>query len=53
MGYSHLEVFSDDSVSGVTMNRPGFKKIMSGLEKGYAQAVFVKDLSASEGITLK
>ena len=45
MGYTHLEVFSDDGVSGVTMNRPGFKRMMAELEKGYAQAVFVKDLS--------
>ncbi len=45
MGYTNLRAFSDDGVSGVTMNRPGFKAMMAELEKGYAQAVFVKDLS--------
>ena len=45
MGYSNLEYFIDDGVSGVTMDRPGFKRMMAELEKGYAQAVFVKDLS--------
>ena len=45
MGYTHLECFTDDGVSGVTMDRPGFKAMMAELEKGYAQAVFVKDLS--------
>jgi site-specific DNA recombinase len=45
MGYKNLHYFTDDGVSGVTMNRPGFKAMMDELEKGYAQAVFVKDLS--------
>ena len=45
LGYKNLEYFVDDGVSGVTMDRPGFKRMMSELEKGYAQAVFVKDLS--------
>ena len=45
MGYTDLVTFSDDGVSGVTMNRPGFNAMMKELEKGYAQAVFVKDLS--------
>ena len=45
LGYKNLEYFVDDGVSGVTMDRPGFKAMMAELEKGYAQAVFVKDLS--------
>lgn len=45
MGYKTLQYFTDDGVSGVTMDRPGFKAMMAELEKGYAQAVFVKDLS--------
>lgn len=44
-GYSKLVVFSDDGVSGVTMNRPGFNDMLEQLEKGKASAVFVKDLS--------
>ncbi len=44
-GYTHLVTFSDDGVSGVTMNRPGFKEMISELEKHKASAVFVKDMS--------
>ena len=45
MGYKNLLIFSDDGVSGVTMNRPGFNDMMAELEKGHAAAVFVKDMS--------
>ena len=44
-GYTNLLTFSDDGISGVTMNRPGFMAMMDELEKGYISAVFVKDLS--------
>ena len=44
-GYANLVHFQDDGVSGVTMDRPGFKKMMEGLEEGRASAVFVKDMS--------
>lgn len=44
-GYANLVHFEDDGISGVTMNRPGFIKMMNGLEAGKAAAVFVKDLS--------
>jgi len=44
-GFTNLIVFADDGVSGVTMNRPDFKRMMEELEKGYIGAVFVKDLS--------
>ena len=45
MGYKNLVIYSDDGVSGVTMNRPGFNDMMAELEKGHAAAVFVKDMS--------
>lgn len=45
MGYTNLVIFTDDGVSGVTMNRPGFNEMMAELDKGHASAVFVKDLS--------
>ena len=45
MGYSNLIIYSDDGVSGVTMNRPGFNEMMAELELGHAAAVFVKDMS--------
>lgn len=44
-GYTNISVFCDDGISGVTMNRPEFKKMIEQLELGKASAVFVKDLS--------
>ena len=44
-GYTHLVHFFDDGISGVTMDRPGFKDMIAQLELGKASAVFVKDLS--------
>ena len=44
-GYTNLVHFSDDGISGVTMERPGFKEMIQELEKGRAAAVFVKDMS--------
>ncbi len=44
-GYTHLVDFVDDGISGVTMNRPGFKEMIEQLKLGKASAVFVKDLS--------
>ena len=45
LGYSNLLVFSDDGVSGTTMNRPGFQAMIKEIERGGIGAVFVKDLS--------
>ena len=45
MGYTNLVIFTDDGISGVTMNRPGFNEMMAELDKGHASAVFVKDMS--------
>lgn len=44
-GYTNLIHFFDDGISGVTMERPGFKDMIAQLELGKASAVFVKDLS--------
>ena len=44
-GYTNTVVFCDDGVSGVTMNRPEFNKMIEQLSIGKAAAVFVKDLS--------
>lgn len=44
-GYSKTVVFCDDGVSGVTMNRPDFNRMLEQLKLGKASAVFVKDLS--------
>ena len=44
-GYTKIVHFCDDGISGVTMNRPEFQKMLHQLEMGMASAVFVKDLS--------
>lgn len=44
-GYANLLTFSDDGISGVTMNRPGFQEMLQVIEAGKASAVFVKDMS--------
>ena len=35
----------DDGITGTTMKRPGFQKMIQAIEDGYISAVFVKDLS--------
>jgi len=44
-GFTNLIHFSDDGISGVTMERPGYKAMIAELQKGHAAAVFVKDMS--------
>lgn len=44
-GYTRLVHFFDDGISGVTMDRPDFNRMMEQLKLGKAGAVFVKDLS--------
>ena len=44
-GYTNLYTFSDDGISGVTMNRPGLQEMLKVIEAGKASAVFVKDMS--------
>lgn len=44
-GYTHLVHFYDDGISGVTMDRPEFNRMIEQLKLGKAGAVFVKDLS--------
>lgn len=42
--YRH-PIFVDDGITGTTMKRPGFQKMITAIEAGYISAVFVKDLS--------
>ncbi len=44
-GYSDTIFFVDDGITGTTMKRPGFQKMIQAIEAGYISAVFVKDLS--------
>ena len=44
-GYTDTIFFMDDGITGTTMKRPGFQKMLTAIEAGYISAVFVKDLS--------
>ena len=44
-GYAKHIVFCDDGISGVTMKRPDYQKMLQYIEAGQGSAVFVKDLS--------
>ena len=44
-GYTDTVFFLDDGITGTTMKRPGFQKMLTAIEAGYISAVFVKDLS--------
>ena len=44
-GYIDTLFFVDDGITGTTMKRPGFQKMITAIEAGYISAVFVKDLS--------
>ena len=44
-GYTDTIFFVDDGITGTTMKRPGFQKMIAAIEDGYISAVFVKDLS--------
>lgn len=44
-GYTDNIFFVDDGITGTTMKRPGFQKMIAAIEAGYISAVFVKDLS--------
>ena len=42
-GYTDTLFFVDDGITGTTMKRPGFQKMVQAIENGYISAVFVKD----------
>ena len=44
-GYTDTIFLVDDGITGTTMKRPGFQKMIAAIEAGYISAVFVKDLS--------
>lgn len=44
-GYTDTIFFVDEGITGTTMKRPGFQKMIAAIEAGYISAVFVKDLS--------
>ena len=40
-------------ITGTTMKRPGFQKMLTAIEAGYISAVFVKDYCAIIGLNQK
>lgn len=44
-GYTNLLIYTDDGISGVTMNRPDYIRMIGDIENNKISAVFVKDLS--------
>lgn len=52
-GYTDTIFFVDDGITGTTMKRPGFQKMISAIEAGYISAVFVKDCCAIMGLNQK
>ena len=52
-GYTDTIFFVDDGITGTTMKRPGFQKMLTAIEAGYISAVFVKDCCAIMGLNQK
>ena len=52
-GYTNTLFFIDDGITGTTMKRPGFQKMIGAIEAGYISAVFVKDYCAIIGLNQK
>ena len=44
-GYTDTEIFIDDGITGTTLERPSFQRMIKAIEAGYISAVIVKDLS--------
>lgn len=44
-GYSNLLIYIDDGISGVTMNRPDYIRMIEDFKNNKSSALFVKDLS--------
>ncbi|BAL00333.1 putative recombinase [Oscillibacter valericigenes Sjm18-20] len=44
-GYTDTIFFVDDGVTGTTMKRPDYQRMIQAIEAGYISAVLVKDLS--------
>ena len=44
-GYKIFDTYIDDGYSGTDFDRPDFKRMISDVEKGFIDAVIVKDLS--------
>ena len=44
-GFTHLEHFTDDGYSGGNFERPGWKRMLEGIENGRIGTIILKDMS--------
>ena len=44
-GYSNLQFYIDDGISGTTFNRAGFQSMIADIDAGIVKRVIVKDMS--------
>ena len=52
-GYTDTIFFVDDGITGTTMKRKDFQRMIQAIEAGYISAVFVKDYCAIIGLNQK
>ena len=52
-GYTDTIFFVDDGITGTTMKRKDFQRMIQAIEAGYISAVFVKDCCAIMGLNQK
>jgi len=52
-GYTNLQFYIDDGVSGTTFNRAGFQSMIADVEAGKVKRVIVKDYCAIIGLNQK
>ena len=46
-GYTNIQFYIDDGISGTTFNRAGFQSVIADVESGKVKRVIVKDMSLS------
>ena len=52
-GYTDTLFFVDDGITGTTMKRPGFQKMLTAIEAGYISAHISRSLRSISKLTLK
>ena len=52
-GYSDTIFFVDDGITGTTMKRPGFQKMITAIEAGYISEMCIRDRRMREAVAVK
>ena len=52
-GYTQIQFYIDDGISGTTFNRAGFQSMIADVEAGKVKRVIVKDYCAIIGLNQK